>query len=90
MTFPPPGDEAHAAIDALFADLNRPPLPHEVHHRDGIPWHQAPLPRRWHRCRPQTSGWIRADRFERCACGAGRFDGAGPWLDRNSRRKEER
>lgn len=54
-------------------------------HRDGLPWHDAPLPRRLHRCRPQTHAVIdqhgarcnrhgldqcALQRVDRCACGA--------------------
>lgn len=54
-------------------------------HRDGIPWDQARLPWRWHRCRWQTSYHIRSDWIYRCACGAART-GRGAWAGRNSRR----
>lgn len=57
-----------------------------ITHRDGTPWHAAPIPRRLHRCTPQTHGWIRLEQTDRCACGALRFDGHGPWIHRNSRR----
>lgn len=54
-----------------------------ISHLDGIPWHEAKKPRRWHRCRPQTSGLD--DRLvHRCACGAIRFAGSD-WMERNSR-----
>jgi hypothetical protein len=55
----------------------------------GVLWADAPLPRRWHRCRPQTRGWIRAGYTERCACGAGRLAAHGRWAWRNERRKEQ-
>lgn len=58
----------------------------EIFHLDDLPWSQAPLPRRLHRCRVQTRGWDHFRLIERCACGAIRLDGRG-WLDRNSRRK---
>lgn len=43
-----------------------------VEHVDGLPWHEAPAPRRRHRHWTQTTG---QDRFglevvERCPCGA--------------------
>lgn len=53
---------------------------------DGISWHEAPVPRRLHRCRPQTYGLIGFSLYVRCACGAISPDG-DPWLERNSRRK---
>lgn len=59
-------------------------------HADGDWWYEAPLPRRWHRCRPHTSALTtmrgRVFDIDRCACGAMRFSG-GPWTDRNQRRK---
>lgn len=52
-----------------------------VTHLDGIDWTEAPIPPRFHRCWPQTSGMG----VQRCACGAiGR--GFGPWMEKNSRR----
>jgi hypothetical protein len=51
---------------------------------EGVWWDQAPKPRRWHRCRPQTWGWIGLSQFFRCACGAGSFDGR-TWTEKNSR-----
>lgn len=57
----------------------------EFEHLDGVPWHAMPIPRRWHRCRAQTSGTYGPDRIERCACGAIRYNRRG-WLDRNTRR----
>lgn len=38
----------------------------QIEHRDGIEWHQAPIPPRWHRCKAQTRGLTR-----------GRIDGVG-------------
>jgi len=56
-------------------------------HLDGVPWWEAPLPRRWHRCRVQTSGLLHpGELVERCACGAFRLNGRY-WIDRNERRK---
>lgn len=54
-------------------------------HRGGVSWYDAPVPRRWHRCRPQNRAYFAASGYvERCACGAirGNF---GPWAERNSR-----
>lgn len=55
-------------------------------HRDGIPWFNAPRPRRFHRCTPWTSGWAGFDRVDRCACGGIRRRGHW-WFERNSRTK---
>lgn len=60
-----------------------------VHHLDGVPWHQAPIPRRLHHCTPQTKGVIDAFPVERCACGAIRSWLHGDdWIERNSRRND--
>lgn len=57
-----------------------------IRHLDGIPWHEAPLPRRFHRCRSQTQGWLTLIDFTRyCACGATKQSGSR-WTGRNSRR----
>lgn len=59
----------------------------EVHHLNGVAWDVAPIPRRLHRCRPQTEGWT--DWFtliQRCACGAIRRNGSH-WMGKNERRK---
>lgn len=52
-------------------------------HWNGAPWHEASLPRRWHRCWAQTSSFS----VQRCPCGAMRMTGSCFWLERNSRRK---
>jgi len=61
---------------------------------DGIEWSKGEPPARWHRCRPQTRGWIGLDYTERCRCGAARMAPCGPWLNRNetrtARRKQQR
>lgn len=54
---------------------------------DGVIWADAPLPRRWHRCTPQTRGWLGANYTERCACGATRLRASGPWIYKNETRK---
>lgn len=52
----------------------------------GVVWFDAPKPRLWHRCQPHTRGlFVGYGLTERCACGATRVDGAGPWLGRNTR-----
>lgn len=56
----------------------------------GVPWNEAPLPPRMHKCWAQTTGWIGFEQVQRCACGAlrnPRFGGG--WLDKNSSRKDE-
>lgn len=57
-------------------------------HLEGVAWYDAPLPRRWHLCRPQTRGSFRALYSERCACGATRLGIDRFWAERNSRRRE--
>lgn len=57
-----------------------------LEHKDGVPWHKAPLPYPWHKCQPQTWGWSNFDYVERCACGAIRLD-RGIWLEKNATRK---
>lgn len=63
-----------------------------IESRGGVPWFDAPLPRRLHRCDPQTRGC--ADDgvvVERCACGATRLLGRrGPWIGKNETRKGPR
>lgn len=60
-------------------------------HRDGIPWDQAPLPRRFHWCRAWTVGYSPAlGRVERCACGAHAYGSMGGWSGKNSRRRAAR
>jgi hypothetical protein len=62
----------------------------ELLHADGVPWWDAPLPRRWHRCRVQTQGWHDYIHLaERCACGAIRLE-RGEWQQRNERRHRGR
>lgn len=41
----------------------------DISHRDGIPWYDAPVPPRDHRCFGQTSGWIGLTQYIRCPCG---------------------
>jgi hypothetical protein len=55
-----------------------------ISHRDGVWWHDAPIPRRWHRCTP----WTRSLLADRCACGAIRTPFG--WTDKNSRRRKRR
>lgn len=69
--------------------INREGQTTEIHNLDGVPWHEAPIPRRFHRCRPQTMGLIGFTWIARCACGALRYEDSpdSPWLDRNARRR---
>ena len=60
----------------------------DIKHLDGIPWHEAPLPPRFHRCKPQTKGWVGFSQVNRCACGAIKDVGTQRgWCEKNSRRK---
>jgi hypothetical protein len=60
----------------------------ELVHLGGVPWWEAPIPWRWHKCFPQTVGWLTDTYVERCACGAISGHGArGYWMERNSRRR---
>lgn len=54
---------------------------------NGVPWHDAPLPSRWHACKAQTRGWLGLNYTERCACGAIRMSSGDPWSERNQTRK---
>jgi hypothetical protein len=60
-----------------------------IKHRDGVPWHAAPRPSRWHWCSARTwqVGVFGELKVERCPCGAIRLGGRG-WMKRNSRRKD--
>lgn len=52
--------------------------------KDGVWWHDAPLPPEEHKCWAQTSGWTGRSHIERCPCGAVRLDD-NLWFARNSR-----
>jgi hypothetical protein len=78
-----PGRRTHAG--RWVREVGRP----DVRHRYGLPWDAAPLPHRWHTCRPQTvelyrEGGILTGTYH-CACGAV-TDRAGVWRHRNARR----
>ena len=60
--------------------------PDYIESAGGIDWCDAPLPRRFHRCRTQTRGWLRFSYVERCACGATRLRPGKFWIGRNERR----
>lgn len=58
-----------------------------IQHCGSTSWRDAPIPRRWHRCTPWSTHYNPAHLVdaERCACGALRLDGHGPWIYRNTR-----
>jgi hypothetical protein len=57
----------------------------EIENLDGVSWHKAPVPRRFHRCRAQTRGFINYFTWLcRCACGGVSYNGRR-WIRRNSR-----
>jgi hypothetical protein len=60
-----------------------------IHHRGNTSWRAAPVPCRWHRCIPWSTHYnsVGLVDVERCACGALRLDGHGPWIYRNARRR---
>lgn len=62
----------------------------EVAHRNGVPWFEAPLPHRFHRCKVQTQGWVDLDFIERCACGAVRLQRSGWWRKNETRKNRKR
>lgn len=61
-----------------------------VHDTNGVSWHEAPLPWRWHRCQAWTLAVVTSDDDEsltfidRCRCGAIRINN-GDWFNRNIR-----
>lgn len=57
-----------------------------IEHLNGVPWHDAPLPKRQHRCKAQTRGFVNSQWVFRCACGSISID-RHYWFDRNSRKK---
>lgn len=60
----------------------------DVNNKDGLWWYEHPKPRRFHRCRPVTKGFALGGYVERCACGAIRPANHGPWIEKNSRKRE--
>jgi hypothetical protein len=82
-------ESKRSGVLKALADWHRDQLGHiggpNVEHRDGLPWWDAPKPRRWHKCAAQTSGTVNNfEQVDRCACGAIRRNG-GRWFERNSR-----
>jgi len=61
-----------------------------MEHLGGTEWLDAARPPWFHRCWPQTRGWVNRELVERCACGSLRFDGWGPWVRRNERKRSAR
>lgn len=55
-----------------------------VEHRGSVWWHDTAVPRRWHRCRAQSRGWVGLNYYERCACGGLNINRWG-WVERNAR-----
>lgn len=96
MKLEPPDPEAFDRAIARFDELdskidNAPggswldkPGVTGLQHKNDTPWWVAPSPRRWHRCQPQTWGWLDGGLRERCACGAIRMD-SRVWVNRNTR-----
>lgn len=101
------GEALAVEFDRLFAEVRRPSpaaagwvrsyegqgehAGDYLDHFGGVDWVDAPLPRRRHRCRPQSRGrfGLLGRLVERCACGATRLDGEAPWFERNSRRRAD-
>lgn len=56
---------------------------------DGVDWFRAPIPHRWHSCRPQSRGTNKYGYVERCACGGYNIRAADKpvWTYRNTRRR---
>jgi hypothetical protein len=84
----PVRDEINEQLKAL-GQLPLPPDLSGLYNLGGVPWWEAPIPRRWHRCKPQTKGWSGRMVF-RCACGASAVDDTRHWFDRNQRRRGRR
>lgn len=89
-----PGDDPDSDVNnpVIPRSLTRwPQGPDRIHDRDGTSWRNAPVPRGWHRCTPWSTLYAPSDLVdaERCACGAIRLDGDGPWMYRNTRRRRE-
>jgi hypothetical protein len=57
-----------------------------MEHLGGIPFYQAPIPARFHFCKPQTRATIKGKFVEWCSCAAYRND-RGPWQERNTARR---
>jgi len=63
-----------------------------VRNLDGVSWHDAPIPKKRHRCWVQTWGTINwFDDVYRCPCGASARAGRGGWgwVEKNTRTPKE-
>lgn len=78
--------DASAAIRARKAS---PITLYYVQHKDGIWWFEAPLPRRWHKCKTHTIALLGTGLVRRCRCGAISWNG-GMWIEKNAERKNGR
>lgn len=79
-------DESNFARWCREHDMEAPEDPNR--HLDGVPYWEAPIPGRFHKCWVQTLGWVQhVRRVDRCACGAIRLFPWPEWTERNSRRK---
>lgn len=63
-----------------------------IEHRGGVEWFDAPVPRRWHRCKAQTTAELLGpegfETVKRCVCGAITINMRGEkdhWSRRNTR-----
>lgn len=59
-------------------------------HTNGVPWYEAKIPMRIHRCKIQTTGMVGFEFVHRCACGAIKMARYPGWAEKNSRRKEKK
>ena len=86
---PPKLDDSYFQSERWQLEYESDDLSTSIRNLDGIPWHEATIPPRFHKCSPQTRGNTSAGRVERCACGAIRLGPFDQWMERNSRRKEK-
>lgn len=78
---PPEGNRAPVGSQGCTDHLSVVP----VLHAGGVPWYAAPRPRRIHRCRAHTVGWLPGTGYvSRCRCGATLI--AQIWSGKNSRK----
>lgn len=78
-------ERADAWLSQVRRDREAPLVGVEIQDKNGISWHEAPRPSRFHRCKAQTRGWIGFDLVERCRCGAIRRGRDRFWIHKNSR-----
>lgn len=55
-----------------------------ISNRNGVFFLEAPMPRKWHRCKVQTSARTIYGTIHKCACGASRVGRVG-WSGKNTR-----